>query len=131
MELNFLGSIPKVETPSKPVAPAPASGAAPAPAQNEAESAAPVEAPVAPSGEENTSEADVTRLEQMVEAISDLLQNLNSHLSIRLHEESKRYQALVVDNQTAEVLKSIPVEELLEMYGRIRTAVGAFLDVKV
>ena len=47
-----------------------------------------------------------------------------------LFEESGRLLAQVVDNETGDVIKSIPPVELLETLKRISDAVGLLIDEK-
>ena len=81
--------------------------------------------PEQPGEEESMLERE---LQEMVERINKVTGNMNISLQFELHDESDRWMVEVIDTIEDEVLKEIPPEELLDLYGRIRELIGMFVD---
>ena len=81
--------------------------------------------PEQPGEEENMLERE---LQEMVERINKVTGNMNISLQFELHEQSDRWMVEVIDTVENEVLKEIPPEKLLDLYGRIRELIGMFVD---
>lgn len=70
----------------------------------------------------------VEQVTQSVDGINGFLESVDHHLKFVLHEEAERLMVEVVDDETDEVIKTIPPEELLDLSARISDMVGMLLD---
>jgi flagellar protein FlaG len=69
-------------------------------------------------------------LEKAAEGVNAFLKSSGSHVQFALHEGTKKVMVEVVDNDTEEVVRTIPSKELLDLADRIGEMVGLFLDKK-
>ena len=67
-------------------------------------------------------------LQEMVQRINKVTGDMNISLQFELHEQSERWMVQVVDTLENEILKEIPPEKLLDLYGRIRDVIGMLID---
>lgn len=65
-----------------------------------------------------------------VEGMNAFLGSANSHIQFAMHEGSHRMMVEVIDNQTQQVVKTIPSKELLDLAAKIGELVGTLLDKK-
>lgn len=66
--------------------------------------------------------------QRALEGVNAFLASNNSHVQFALHEGAKRMMVEVVDNQTREVVRTIPAKELLDLAAKIGEMVGTLLD---
>ncbi|WP_027339038.1 flagellar protein FlaG [Halonatronum saccharophilum] len=81
--------------------------------------------------EKHKEEIEKDSLEEGVEALNETVQSFHKNLSFQLHEDSERMMVKLMDIKSDEVLKEFPPEEILDMLGRIRQAVGLIIDEKI
>lgn len=72
-------------------------------------------------------EMDAAELESTLETINSYLTEAGSSLSFIRDEASGRSAVQVLD-ESGEVIRQIPPQELLDVYARIRNIVGILLD---
>lgn len=73
-------------------------------------------------------EATAEEVKQAAEQINAFLKASGTHVQFELHKETNRMMLEVLDNQTGEVLRTIPSKELLDLSERIGEMVGVLLD---
>ncbi|WP_445397066.1 flagellar protein FlaG [Zobellella sp. An-6] len=71
------------------------------------------------------------QLEQMAGQMESFIGSFNRGLKFRVDEDSGRQVVTVVDNNSGDVIRQIPSEELLEVVTRLAEATGGLIDVKV
>jgi len=69
-------------------------------------------------------------LEESVEQANEIADTLNLSVRFRVHEESDRVKAEVVDRATDEVVREIPPERVLNMVAQIQNLIGLFIDTR-
>ena len=77
------------------------------------------------------SAPDLNQLNTMVEQVNTDLEYVQKSLHFRIHETSGKMMVEVTDSETGEVIKTMPPEWFLNVLGRIRTALGTFIDEEV
>lgn len=70
---------------------------------------------------------DAAEMESILEGINKYLSEIGSSLSFIYDEASGRYAVQVLD-ESGEVIRQIPSQELLDAYAKIRDIVGILLD---
>ena len=70
------------------------------------------------------------QLEQMAGQMESFIGSFNRGLKFRVDEDSGRQVVTVVDNDSGDVIRQIPSEELLAVIGRLAEATGGLIDVK-
>ncbi len=78
-------------------------------------------------------EWDISHLEELeknVEQVNKIAETLNLSVRFRIHEESERVKAEVVDRLTDEVIREIPPERVLNMVAQIQSLIGLFIDTR-
>ena len=73
-------------------------------------------------------EAKVTQ--QALDGVNAFLASSGSHIQFAVHEASKQMMVTVIDNDTQEVIKTIPSKELLDLMAKISEMVGVLMDKK-
>jgi len=86
-----------------------------------------------PQGKENQGAKmiDSEEAEKITKALNQFMSEVNTDLHFSLHQKTNTLMAQFVDEKNAKVVKEFPAHELLDVVGRIRELVGAFLDKKV
>ena len=76
---------------------------------------------------------EITReeIEEGVDTLNETVQSFHKDLRFELHEPSERMMTKLVNIQDEEIIKEFPPEEMLDMLGRIREAVGLIIDEKI
>jgi flagellar protein FlaG len=69
-------------------------------------------------------------LEKMAGEIDQSARFLNTHIAFSVHEETGETVIKIVDNETEEVIRQIPLEEMLTLMTRIRKMLGLLVDKK-
>src|SRR5665647_1332827 len=67
------------------------------------------------------SRVSADRLQEAVDTVNKAMDISAYHLEFKLHKESGRYQVKVVDNDTAEVIREISTQDVLEFSAKVRT----------
>lgn len=108
---------------SPSVSPAAGEASAPRPA-------APEPRPVPPPAPEGENQQDPKDVEQAAEGVNAFLQSSGSHVRFALHKATERMMVEVVDDETQDVIRTIPSKELLDLAAKIDAMVGVLLDRK-
>ena len=66
-----------------------------------------------------------------VRALQDIFRGFNLGITFRVHEETERIIARVIDRETKEVIREIPPEKFLDMIARLQELAGVFIDEMV
>ncbi|WP_088070594.1 flagellar protein FlaG [Gottfriedia luciferensis] len=70
-------------------------------------------------------------LEKIIDGMNKLLEPKQTTLEFKLHEETNRYYAVIVDANTKEVVKEIPAKKLLDFYAAMEEFLGLMFDKKI
>ncbi|RJQ30980.1 MAG: flagellar protein FlaG [Peptococcaceae bacterium] len=76
----------------------------------------------APIGEKKLLEA--------IEKANDALNGSNHSFRFYIHKETKQIMIKVIDNETSEIIKEIPPEEILDAIAKMWEIAGLFVDEK-
>ncbi len=87
----------------------------------------PVE-PAAPAEPAPRAEPTAEELTRALEGMNAFVGASNSHIQFALHQEAQRMMVEVINNDTQEVIKTIPAKELLDLAAKIGEMVGMLLD---
>jgi len=66
-----------------------------------------------------------------VRALQDIFRGFNLGITFRVHEETERIIARVIDRETKEVIREIPPEKFLDMIARLQELAGVFINEMV
>lgn len=83
------------------------------------------------AGKSQESELSGEQLKQMAEQMDSFIGSFNRGLKFRVDEDSGRNVVTVVDNNSGDIIRQIPTEELLQVISRLAEASGGLIDVKV
>lgn len=61
-------------------------------------------------------------------ALRDIFRGFNLGITFRVHEETERIIARVIDRETGELIREIPPEKFLDMVARLQELAGVFID---
>ncbi|WFD10031.1 flagellar protein FlaG [Tepidibacter hydrothermalis] len=78
--------------------------------------------------EENVSFPGEKKLIEAVEKANKDLVGANSHLKFSIHEKTKEIMIKIVDNDTDEVIKELPPENIVDMIAEMCEKAGIFVD---
>lgn len=81
-------------------------------------------------GREEEPYLDREGIEEAVRMGNETAEVLDVGIRFKLHEDSGRYQVLIVDRRNNEVIKEIPPEKLLALVARIQEMIGLLIDEK-
>lgn len=76
------------------------------------------------------SELSGEQLEEMAEQMESFIGTFNRGLKFRVDEDSGRNVVTVVDNDSGDIIRQIPTEELLQVISRLAEASGGLIDTK-
>ncbi|WP_346351805.1 flagellar protein FlaG [Oceanimonas sp. AH20CE76] len=81
---------------------------------------------------EKAQQSDLSgeQLEQMAEQMDSFIGTFNRGLKFRVDEDSGRNVVTVVDNDSGDIIRQIPTEELLQVITRLAEASGGLIDTK-
>ncbi|MFI9653575.1 flagellar protein FlaG [Guyparkeria sp. GHLCS8-2] len=82
------------------------------------------------AAETASSGLDRKALEQKVEELSDMVQGRQRDLSFTVDDDTGRTVVKVINSQTEEVVRQIPMEEVLEIARRIESGEGGMLKLE-
>lgn len=83
-----------------------------------------------PAAREEASELNYEKIEKAVQMGNRAAEVLDVGIRFKLHEDTERYQVLIVDRRNNEVIKEIPPEKLLDLVGKIQEMIGLLIDEK-
>ena len=69
-------------------------------------------------------------LRQFAEALEDVTQRLNSEIRMDIDDDTGRVVAQIIDRETREVIRQVPLQELLDIAARLNDLVGLLFDVE-
>ena len=90
-----------------------------------------LEASEAVSSQANIQTEPVKSLQEVVDNVSDYVQNVQRQLSFSVEKESGKTVIRVVDSATDELIRQIPTEEFLELAKALEKAKGILLREEV
>jgi flagellar protein FlaG len=76
--------------------------------------------------EEQTEERK--EVKQVIEAINTVLENSGNHIKFVEHEAAEQMMVQIRDNNTDEVIRTVPSKELLDLAAKISDMVGVLID---
>lgn len=65
---------------------------------------------------------------KIIEGINAVLSRSGSHIKFVEHQSSQRMMVQILDDQSGEVIRTIPSKEMLDLAARISEMIGVFLD---
>lgn len=72
------------------------------------------------------SKMEPDKLQNMVQITNKLISLSSYHLQFRIDEESERLQVKLIDNETNEIIREIPPDQMLSLSARIKEILGTF-----
>ena len=84
-----------------------------------------------PRTAEQEQASEAAKVEQAVSQVNEFVQNLNRDLQFTVDDDSGRTVIKVLDNETKEVIRQIPPEELLRIANYLLEAEGSSLLLQV
>jgi len=69
-------------------------------------------------------------LRQFAEALEDVTQRLNSEIRMDVDDDTGRVVAQIIDRETREVIRQVPLQELLDIAARLNDLVGLLFDAE-
>ena len=77
--------------------------------------------------DETATDAEVR---QFAEALEDVTHRLNSEIRMDVDDKTGRVVAQIIDRETREVIRQIPLQELLDIAARLNDLVGLLFDAE-
>jgi flagellar protein FlaG len=81
--------------------------------------------------ESNKEPVTKEKVEDVVQGMNEFLHASNTHLKFEFHDKLQEYYVTIVDEQTKEVVREIPVKKILDMYAAMTEFVGLMVDKKI
>ncbi|MET1032015.1 flagellar protein FlaG [Domibacillus tundrae] len=69
-------------------------------------------------------------LQKFADQVNAFLQPSQTHVQFEYHEDLQEYYAVIVDNNSEEIIKEIPSKKILDMYAAMTEFIGLFVDKK-
>ncbi|WP_046174406.1 flagellar protein FlaG [Domibacillus indicus] len=69
-------------------------------------------------------------LQKFTDQVNTFLQPTQTHIQFEYHEDLQEYYAVIVDNNSEEIIKEIPSKKILDMYAAMTEFIGFFFDKK-
>ncbi|WNS81320.1 flagellar protein FlaG [Domibacillus sp. DTU_2020_1001157_1_SI_ALB_TIR_016] len=69
-------------------------------------------------------------LQKFADQVNTFLQPTQTHVQFEYHDELQEYYAVIVDNNSGEIIKEIPSKKILDMYAAMTQFIGLFVDKK-
>ncbi|OES46101.1 flagellar protein FlaG [Domibacillus iocasae] len=85
--------------------------------------------PVTEPAEQNTPLKE-EELQKFADQVNTFLQPTQTHVQFEYHEDLQEYYAVIVDNNSEEIIKEIPSKKILDMYAAMTEFIGLFVDKK-
>lgn len=70
----------------------------------------------------------IGEIQDTLKQVNKDMQHLQKSLHFRVHESSGQLMVEVQDLDTGKILKTVPPERLLDLFGKIRSAIGNLID---
>ena len=86
--------------------------------------------PADASRSEHYEAADTAELRQFAEALESVTQRLNSDVRLSFDDETGRVIATIIDRETREVIRQVPLQDLLDIAARLNDLVGLLFDAE-
>lgn len=83
------------------------------------------------AGNEENKKAQDVRAKRIAEQIQEFLKEHNKRLHFYVHEGTRRIAVKVIDNETQEVIREVPLEELLDLAARVEDFAGLLFNERV
>jgi len=68
---------------------------------------------------------------RVVDELAKVARSFNRRLEFSINDDTKEVIVKVVDQDSGEVVKQIPAEEIVRLHARIREAIGLLFDEKI
>ncbi|WP_068783804.1 flagellar protein FlaG [Paenibacillus phocaensis] len=68
---------------------------------------------------------------ELVESVNKKLEQLGTHIQVKVHEKTNTIMVLVMRDETNEIIREIPSEKMLDLIYNISQKVGIFVDEKM
>ena len=79
--------------------------------------------------EQDTKESpQLADLNSIVDKVNQQIQYVQKSLHFSVHKSSGKIMVEVQDLHTGKTIKKVPPEQLLDLFGKIRSAIGALID---
>ncbi|MTI61561.1 MAG: flagellar protein FlaG [Firmicutes bacterium] len=72
-----------------------------------------------------------SELKTVIESANQGVQVFNKSIEFSIHEATNKIMIKIIDNETAEVIKEIPAEKILDMLAKFCEMAGILLDEKI
>jgi len=85
---------------------------------------------LSPENQEETEAEEMGKEELLwfTKAVQDIFRGFNLGITFRVHEETGRIIARVIDRKTREIIREIPPEKFLDMIARLQELAGVFIN---
>lgn len=94
-----------------------------------------VAAPESVAVRTNTSAEEAAKLKaemrQIVDELAKMARSFNRRLEFSINEDINQVIVKIVDQDSGEVVKQIPPEDVVKVHARIREAIGLLFDQKI
>lgn len=70
-------------------------------------------------------------IRQIVDELSRMARSFNRRLEFSINDETNQVIVKVIDQDSGDVVKQIPPEEVVRVHARIREAIGLLFDLKI
>jgi len=82
---------------------------------------------------QNAEHAEKIRedVRRVVDELAKVARSFNRRLEFSINDDTKEVIVKVVDQDSGEVVKQIPAEEIVRLHARIREAIGLLFDEKI
>lgn len=69
-------------------------------------------------------------MQKFADQVNTFLQPTQTHVQFEYHDKLQEYYAVIVDNNSDEIIKEIPSKKILDMYAAMTEFMGLFVDRK-
>lgn len=73
----------------------------------------------------------LSEAQDMVGSLNEFLKSADSRLKFVLHDQLETYYVTIINNETDEVIKEIPSEQMMNIRAAMREFVGLLVDRKI
>jgi flagellar protein FlaG len=80
--------------------------------------------------QETPNEPPLDTVEKAAEGVNAFLKSNGNHIQFAVHAKTNRMMVEVIDDQTQEVIRTIPSKDVLDLAAKIDEMVGLLLDKK-
>lgn len=68
---------------------------------------------------------------QLVDKVNKKLEELGTHIQVKVHEKTNTIMVVVLKDETNEVVREVPSEKMLDVMYNLSQMVGVFVDEKI